>query len=79
METVVTCICTAFFRVSNLYGLSFANTFGKPIPVSHSAQRLADLTYLTFRSIVYANIVDDRAPATSLSIKFSLRLPQPAI
>ena len=35
-----------------------------------------DLTYFNFRSIVSVITVDIRAPASSFSLEFSLRLPQ---
>ena len=64
------------FLVSSLQGVGFFDVSSKPLTISNPARRPADLTYFTFRSVVAAATVDIRAPASSLSLEFSLRLPQ---
>ena len=69
-------IRSSFFRVTNLQGVGFANTPGKPIKVPDHTPLPADHAYFTFRSVVSVIIVDTRAPDKLLSLEFSLRLPQ---
>ena len=75
-ESAVAFIRSNFFLIPNLQGVGFLDSSGKPISVLDSDNRPADLTYFTFRSVVTAADIDDRAPQISLSLEFSLRLPQ---
>ena len=75
-ETAVVTIRSNLFLISNLQGVGFANTSGKHISIPDPEKRPADLTYFTFRSVVVAVDVDDCAPEITLSVEFSLRLPQ---
>ena len=75
-ESAALSILNTFFRVSNLQVVPFGNVSGKCIKVPDSHNRIADITYFTFRSIVSAADVDSHAPAKILSLKFSLHLPQ---
>ena len=75
-ETADINIRNDFFLVSNLQGVGFSDVSGKPLTIPDPVCRPADLTYFTFRSIVAAATVDIRAPASSLSLEFSLHLPQ---
>ena len=58
----VTSIRSHFFLVTNLQGVGFADTSGKPVKVPDSTQRPDDLAYFTFRAVVSAHLVDKRAP-----------------
>ena len=60
-EAAAQSISRLFFRVSNLIGVTFSDSSGKPIKVPDTANRPADITYFTFRSNVNANTVDCRA------------------
>ena len=64
------------YHVSNLQGVGFFDSSGQPITVPDPDNRPVDLTYFTFRSVVNAADIDNRAPDTSLSLEFFLRLPQ---
>ena len=44
--------------------------------INDLTNRAADSTFFTFRSTVTANMIDPRFPPTTLSLDFSLRLPQ---
>ena len=59
------------FLVPNLQGVGFFDSSGKLLDVSDLDNRPADLTYFTFRSVVTAADIDDRAPHTLLSLEFS--------
>ena len=72
----VTSIRSHFFLVTNLQGVGFADTSGKPVKVPDSTQRPDDFAYFTFRAVVSTHLVDKRAPEKTLSLEFSLRLPQ---
>ena len=48
----------------------------KSIKVPNLVSRLADLTYLIFRSTILAQSVDYRAPSKSTTLEFSLCLPR---
>ena len=48
----------------------------KPIKVLDFDHCTADLAYFTFRSVVSAVVIDNRAPDKSLSLDFSLHFPQ---
>ena len=76
VKTAGTDIRTAFSFVSNLQCVGFSDVSGKPITILDSDRRHADLTYFTFRSVVPTATVDIRAPASYLSLAFSLYLPQ---
>jgi len=78
-EVVTACIDirSNFFLVSNLQGVGFSDIFGKPITIRGSAHCPVDLTYFIFCSVVPTATVDIHAPVSSLSLEFSLRLPQP--
>ena len=56
---------------------SFCDGSGKPINVPDSEYFLADITYFTFRTIVYAFAVDSRAPATNYLLNFHYDYPSP--
>ena len=75
-ESAAQSISRSFFQVSNLIGVTFYDTPGKTIKVPKNASRPADVTYFTFRSNVSAKTVDCRVPKKSLTLEFSLRLPQ---
>ena len=75
-ETAAIDIRNAFFLFSNLQGVDFSDVSGKPITIPDPVRCSADLTYFTFRFVVSAATVDIRAPASSLFLEFSLRLPQ---
>ena len=75
-DASISFIRSSFFRVTNLQGVGFADTSGKPIKVPDHTQLSADLAYFTFRSIVSAIIVDTCARDKLLSVDFSLRFPQ---
>ena len=68
-EAAVICIRSAFFRVSNLQRVGFADVSGKPIQVPDPDQRPADLTYLILRSVDSAVATDKRAPNKSLLLE----------
>ena len=76
VEKAVFTILSNFFGISNLQGVGFADTSGKPITVLDLDQRHVDLTYSTSRSLVSTPIKYNRALDESLSIELSLRLPQ---
>ena len=61
-EAAAQSISRSFFCVSNLIGVAFSDSSGKPLKVPDTANRPADITYFTFRSNVNANTVDCRAP-----------------
>ena len=75
VETVVARVRTDLFCVNNLQDISFSNAPGNRMTVPDSAQRPADFTYFTFRSVVSANSVDNFAPIKTLSLELSLYLP----
>ena len=57
-ETASQSIYRSFFQVSNLIGVTFSDTSGKPVEVPDTDSHPADVTYFTFRSTVSANTVD---------------------
>ena len=75
-ESAAQSISRSCFHVSNLIGVIFSDSSGKPIKVPDTNNRPADITYFTFRSNVSANTIDCRAAKTSLVLEFSLRIPQ---
>ena len=75
-ESAVTFIRSNFLHVSNLQGVGFFDSSGQPITVPDPDNCPKDLTYFTFRSVVNTADIDNRAPDKSLSLEFSLHLPQ---
>ena len=73
-ERIVESVRHAFFDVGNLQGIGFVDSSGKAITVSD--HREADITFFSFRSTVLASAIDQRFPTTTLSLDFSLRLPE---
>ena len=67
-KSAVAFIRSNFFLIPNLQGVGFLDSSGKPIAVLDSDNRPVDLTYFTFRSVVTAADIDDRAPQISLSL-----------
>ena len=65
-----------FVLISNLQGVGFSDTSGRPIAILDLDNLSADFIYFTFRSVVSAIAVDTCAPDKTLSIEFLLRLPQ---
>lgn len=65
-----------FFRDSKLTGVAFSDASDTSIKVPNPAYRPTDLTYFTFRSNILAKTVNCRAPTKSLTLEFSLPLPQ---
>ena len=57
-------------------GVAFSDASDTSIKVPNPAYRPTDLTYFTFRSNILAKTVDCRAPTKSLTLEFSLPLPQ---
>ena len=75
-ERIVDSIRQTFFHVDNIQGIGFLNSSGKLTLVSDVANRTADIVFFTFRSTVTASDIDYCLPSTTLSLNFSLRLPQ---
>ena len=75
-ESTAISIHNYYFLVSNFQGVGFSDVSGKPIKIPDPDRRPADLTYFTLRFAVSTVTVDIRALASSLSLEFSLRLPQ---
>ena len=75
-ETTVVPIRPNFFLISNLKGVRFADASRNPIVILDPDNCPIDRTHFTFRSVLFAITVDARAPNKTLSIEFSLRLPQ---
>ena len=63
----------SFFLVSNLQGVVFSDTFGKPITVLDQILRHVEFAYFTFRSVISTATVDICSPTSSLSLEFLLR------
>ena len=78
-ETTAMSIHNTSFLVSNLQSVGFSDVSVKPLTIPDPDRRPANLTYFLFRSVVSATTVDISAPASSLSLAFSLRLPQSLI
>ena len=75
-ERIVDSVRQAFLHVNNLQVIDFLNSSGKGIQITDLYNRAADILFFTFRSTVNANKIDPRFPSTTLSLDFSLRLPQ---
>ena len=61
-ESAAQSISRSCFHVSNLIGVTFSDSSGKPIKVPDTNNCPADIKYFTFRSKVSTNTVDCRAP-----------------
>ena len=75
-ERIVDSVHQAFFHVGNLQGIGFLNSSGKGMKITDLTNRAADILFFTFRFTVTANMIDPRFASTTLSLDFSLRLPQ---
>ena len=75
-ETVAQSIFCSFFHVSNLHGVTFSDASGKLIKVPDSDIGPADFTYFLIHSHVFAATVDHCALTKTLTLEFSLHLPQ---
>ena len=76
VEATTISVHNAVFFVFNLQGVSFTEVSGKPLMVPDPVRRPTDLTSFTFRSVVSITMFDNHAPASFLSIEFSLRVFQ---
>ena len=75
-ERIVDSVRQVFLHVDNLQGIGFLNSSGKGIQITDLDNRAADILFFTFRSTVNANKIDPRFLSTTLSLNFTLRLPQ---
>ena len=75
-ERIVDSVRPAFLHVENLQGISFLNSSGKGIQITDLNNRTVDILFFTFRPTVTANKIDPRFPSTTLSLDFSLIIPQ---
>lgn len=73
-ELIVESVRHAFFDVSNLQGIGFLDSSGRRIMAS--SNRAADITLYSFRSTVLTIAINQRFLSSTLSLDFSLRLPQ---
>ena len=76
IDSISTSIYEAFFIISNLQGVRFADASGKPINIPDPTRHPIKLIYFTFRYALSTTTVDNRAPVVSLSLEFLLRLLQ---
>ena len=74
-EKTADSIRDAIFRVTNMIGIGFLNSRGKPVAITDPYHRPNDITYFTFRANIYPHLVDMRAPDSVHLFEFSLRLP----
>ena len=65
-----------FFNVGSLQSINVLDSSGKPRSVSDLVNHKAEIALFTFRFTVTASDIDQRFPSTTLSLEFSLRLPQ---
>ena len=75
-ERIVDSVRQVFLYVDNLQGIGLLNSSGKEIQITDLDNRAAEILFFTFRSTVTANKIDPRFPSTTISLDFSLRLPQ---
>ena len=75
-ETVAQSISCSFFHVSNLHGVIVSDASGKLIKIPDSDIGPADFTYFLIHSHVFAATVDHCALTKTLTLEFSLHLPQ---
>ena len=75
-ERFVDSICNDFFNVGSLQSINVLDSSGKPRSVSDLVNHKAEIALFTFRFTVTASDIDQRFPSTTLSLEFSLRLPQ---
>ena len=73
-ECIAESIRHAVFVFGNLQCIGFLNSSGKLITVSDN--RAVDITFFSYRFTVLTSAIDQRFPSTTLSLDFSLRLPQ---
>ena len=73
MEAAVVVIRFGVFRVSRLQGIGFVDSSGKATTVPDPDNCSVDLTYFTFRSVINATDIDNRASDKSSSLEFPLR------
>ena len=59
-----------------MHGAEFADVSGRSINLPDFSHRPIDLTYFTFRSVVFVVAINNCAPVKLLSLEFSLRLLQ---
>ena len=73
-KRIVDSVCHAFFDVDNLQGIGSLDSSRKKIMISNN--RASDITFFSFHSTVLASALAQCFPSTTLSLDFSLRLPQ---
>ena len=73
-KRIVDSVCHAFFDVDNLQGIGSLDSSRKKIMVSNNSA--SDITFYSFRSTVLASALAQCFPSTTLTLNFSLRLPQ---
>ena len=69
-ESATVLIKKAVFQVPHMQGICLNFYFEYTIKVTNPDNSSADLTYFTFRSIVFVDAVDNCTPTYSLSLKF---------
>ena len=71
-EQAVDYIYHVLFDITNLQGIGFLDSAGKPVPIFNLDTRQPNITFFLFRSSVNTNDIDIFLPFKSLSIEFSL-------
>ena len=74
-KTATDSISDFIFCVTNMFGVGFIHSKGKPVAITDPSHRPDDITYFIFRAHINPHLIDTRAPNSVHLFEHSLRLP----